>query len=230
MIDMDVLLGNSSPGERDRFYGITIGVVTNNKDPEGFDRVKVKFPWLSDQDESYWARVMAPMAGNQYGLYFLPEVDCEVVVAFEHGDIRFPYILGALWNGKDKPPVTNQDGKNNQRMIKSRSGHVILLDDTQDKEMITIRDKTQENEIIIDSSKKSMTIKVGENLTIEAGGKISLKSSRGDVEIDCQNLSINAKQNCTIEANSNCNIKASSGIGIECMAGVKINNGALEVT
>ncbi|WP_421658670.1 phage baseplate assembly protein V [Leptothermofonsia sp. ETS-13] len=222
MIGMDVLLGNASPGERDRVYGITIGVVTNNKDPEGLGRVKVKFPWRSEQDESYWARVMAAMAGNQYGLYFLPEVGCEVVVAFEHGDIRFPYILGALWNGKDKPPVTNQDGKNNQRMLKSRSGHVILLDDTQDEEMITIRDKSQKNEIIIDSSKKSMMIKVGEELTIETGGKISLKSSKGDLEIDCQNLSINAKQNC--------NIKANSGIGIECMAGVKINNGALEVT
>src|SRR5664280_3415392 len=108
-----------------RITGVVVGVVTNNQDPDGFGRVKVKFPWLSDVDESDWARVAAPMAGNKRGFYFLPEVDDEVLVAFEHGDVRFPYVLGALWNGKDAPPATNGDGKNNVRVIQSRSGHVI---------------------------------------------------------------------------------------------------------
>ncbi len=70
------------------------------------------------------------MAGAGRGLYILPEVDDEVLVAFEHGNPSTPYVLGGLWNGKDKPPEANSDGKNNMRVLKSRSGHVIRLDDT----------------------------------------------------------------------------------------------------
>ena len=117
-----------------RIDGVVVGLVTNNQDPDGQGRVKVKFPWLSDQDESHWARLAAPMAGQDRGAYFLPEVDDEVLLAFEHGDARFPYILGALWNGKDAPPARNDDGKNNLRVIKSRSGHVIKLNDESGRE------------------------------------------------------------------------------------------------
>ena len=78
----------------DRFHGVVVGVVTNNQDPDGMHRVKVRFPWLSGEDESHWARVAAAMAGNDRGAYFLPEVDDEVLVAFEHGDLRL--VLLAL--------------------------------------------------------------------------------------------------------------------------------------
>jgi uncharacterized protein involved in type VI secretion and phage assembly len=226
MTGMDLLV---PPSQENLFYGVTIGLVTNNKDPDGLGRVKVKFPWLSDQEESAWARILSPMAGKERGFYFLPEVDDEVLVAFEHGQVEFPYVLGALWNGRDKPPAKNDDGKNNQRMIKSRSGHVIILDDTEGKEQIIIRDKTQKNEIVIDSKKNSMTIKVEQDLSIETKGKISLKSSGGDLAIECQNLNIQAKQNCEIKANAQVSVQANAGMALKCMAGVKINDGALEV-
>ena len=131
-----------------RITGVAVGVVTNNQDPDGLGRVKVRFPWLSDADESQWARIAAPMAGKDRGVYFLPEVDDEVLVAFEHGDPRFPCVIGALWNGKDAPPATNSDGKNNVRVIKSRSGHIIRLNDEDGKEMIEIIDKSEKNSII----------------------------------------------------------------------------------
>ena len=220
----------SQSDENDRFYGVTIGTVTNNKDEEGLGRVKVQLPRISDTDESYWARVLTPMAGKERGIYFLPEVDDEVLVAFDQGDINYPYILGGLWNGKDKPPATNDDGKNNQRLIKSRSGHQIILDDTKDAEKIIIRDSTGKNEIAIDSKNNSMTVKVEQDFTIEAKGKINIKTSGGDIAIECNNLKIQAKQNCEIKANGNCNIEANAGMGIKCLAGVKINDGALEVT
>ena len=216
--------------ENDHFYGVTIGTVTNNQDEEGLGRVKVKLPRISDTDESYWARVLTPMAGKERGIYFLPEVDDEVLVAFDQGDVNFPYILGGLWNGQDKPPETNEDGKNNKRLIKSRSGHQIILDDTKDAEKIIIQDATGKNEIVIDSKNNAITLKVEQDLTIEAKGKISLKTSGGDVAIECNNLNIQAKQNCEIKANANCNIEANTGMGIKCLAGVKINDGALEVT
>jgi uncharacterized protein involved in type VI secretion and phage assembly len=227
MTGMDLLV---PPSQENLFYGVTIGVVTNNKDPDKLGRIKVKFPWLSDQEESAWARILSPMAGKERGFYFLPEVDDEVLVAFEHGQVEFPYVLGALWNGKDKPPANNDDGKNNQRLIKSRSGHVIIFDDTEGKEQIIIRDKTEKNEIVIDSKKNSMTIKVEQDLSIETKGKISLKSSGGDLAIECQNLNIQAKQNCEIKANAQVSVQANAGMALKCMAGVKINDGALEVT
>ncbi len=219
----------ASSEESSRFYGITVGIVTNNKDEEGMGRVKVKFPWLFDKDESYWARVLTPMAGKERGFYFLPEIDDEVLVAFAHGDISSPYILGALWNGQDKPPELNSDGKNNLRMIKSRSGHQIILDDTENAEKIIIRDSTQKNQIVIDSKNNGISIQVEKDIAIVAKGKISIKSSDGDIEIGCKNLAINTQQNCEIKANSNIKIQANAGMALKCMAGVKINDGALEV-
>jgi len=222
MISMDSLVNLlAQPHQQGRFYGVAVGVVTNIKDPEGLGRVKVKFPWLSEQDESYWARVVTPMAGKERGIYFLPEVEDEVLVVFDRGDMEFPYILGGLWNGQDKPPLSNEDGKNNQRMLKSRSGHTILLDDTENGEKIVISDKTQKNKIEIDSKNNTMTLAVEKDLIVEAKGKISIKTSGGDMAIECQNLEIKAQQNCKVEAKT--------GLEIECAGGVKINNGALEV-
>src|SRR5215475_3124836 len=139
-------------GQTDRFYGVVVGVVTNNQDPENLHRVKVRFPWLDLDHESHWARVVATMAGNGRGAYFLPEVDDEVLVAFEHGSLEHPYVLGSLWNGKDKPHENNSDGKNDNRTIKSRSGHVFRLRDSDNDARIEIIDKTGSNKIVISSS------------------------------------------------------------------------------
>jgi uncharacterized protein involved in type VI secretion and phage assembly len=203
--------------------------VTNNQDPDGLGRVKVKLPWLSEEIESHWARVVTPMAGKGYGVYFLPEVDDEVLVAFEHGVMEFPYVLGALWNGKDTPPVSNEDGKNNLRTIKSRNGHVITLDDTEGQEKIIIRDKTGKNALVIDSAQNTLTIQVEGDLTLTTQGKITLKSGGGDLALEGRNISLQAQQNCDIQANQSCTVQATAGMALKCVAGVNINNGALEV-
>jgi uncharacterized protein involved in type VI secretion and phage assembly len=181
-----------------RIYGVVVGVVTNNQDPDSLGRVKVRFPWLSDDVESHWARILTPMAGEDRGIYFLPEVDDEVLIAFQHGDIHFPYILGSLWNGKDKPPANNSDGKNNIRIIKSRSGHIIRLDDTDGSEKIEIIDKSEKNSIVIDTSANTITIAADADITIQSSsGKLTLKgmgieiSSDADVKIKGQKVEIN---------------------------------------
>ena len=94
--------GNNGPA------GVVIGLVTNNQDPDGQGRVKVKFPWLSDDQESNWARLAMPMAGKNRGLFLLPEVGDEVLVMFEQGDVNHPYVIGAVWNGADTPPLGRQ--------------------------------------------------------------------------------------------------------------------------
>ena len=86
----------TAPAEK--IFGVVTGVVTDNKHPDGAYRVKVKFPSLPQDASSTWARVSAPNGPQSTGLYTLPEVGDEVLVAFVHGDIRHPIVLGTLWN------------------------------------------------------------------------------------------------------------------------------------
>lgn len=186
---LDQLTNDNSDGNR--INGIASGIVTNNQDPDELGRVKLFFPWLSDDNETDWARVVTQMAGSGMGSFFLPEVDDEVLVAFEHGDINCPYVIGSLWNGKQKPPETNSDGKNNIRKITSRSGHEIVLndddsgkqekieihtkaghkivmDDSAGGEKIEIVDKTGSNKMVIDSMQNSINIESAMQLKIKA--------------------------------------------------------------
>ena len=175
LVDEDARAALSS-----RIAGVVVAVVTNTSDPDGLARVKVRFPWLSDADESPWARVACLMAGASRGTYFLPEVDDEVLVAFEQGDVRLPYVVGALWNGKDLPPAKNEDGRNDVRMIKSRSGHVVRLDDTNGAERIEIIDKTGKNKIVIDAA--------GNTIAISSDKDITLSAANGTITLDAQKL------------------------------------------
>lgn len=208
--------------------GVVIGVVTNNQDPDELGRVRVKFPWLSEKDESAWARIVAPMAGNGRGFFILPEVDDEVLVAFEHGDIHRPFIVGALWNGRDKTPLTASsavggDGKVNQRIWKSRAGHTILLDDSAGGEEITIVDKTGNNKIVFHSPDNSMQIKVQGDLTIESQGKITLKAMTG-VDMSSQ-ADFSIKGNSTVDVSSQAQLtlsgQASAELSSSAMTSVK---------
>jgi uncharacterized protein involved in type VI secretion and phage assembly len=198
----------------DRFYGVVIGVVTNNKDPDGLGRVKASLPWMADQVETDWARVVTPMAGPQRGIYFLPEVNDEVLVAFEHGNPGAPYVLGGLWNGKDKPPESNSDGKNNFHTIKSRSGHLIRLSDTENEEKIEIIDKSTKNTIVISS--KDNTI------TITADADITIKSNSGKLKLNGKGVEITSTDAVKIEASQNMDLKSSAQLNIKGSA-VNIN-------
>src|ERR1043166_1065056 len=111
-----------------KIRGVQLAIVVDNKDGEGNPgyRVKVKFPWLSEQDTTFWARIAVPMAGADRGSYVLPESDDQVLVVFEHGDIDRPIVVGALWSKKQEPVENNQSGDNNTKLIKSRCGHRII--------------------------------------------------------------------------------------------------------
>lgn len=168
--------------------GVAVGIVTDNEDPKDLGRVKLRFPWRDADDESHWARIATEMAGTEYGTYFLPEIDDEVLVAFENGDVHRPFVIGALWNGTQKPPQTNDDGKNDIREIRSRSDHTIAFDDADDGS-ITIR-TTDGNEIVIDDSGTSETIRICDE---KADNSITLDSESGTVEINAKSeLSLSA--------------------------------------
>jgi phage baseplate assembly protein V len=104
-----------------RFTGVIVGTVKDVDDPNGLGRIRVEFPWLGGESQSHWAPIAAPMAGGGRGIFFMPEVGDEAIVAFDHGDIDQAIVLGFLWNGQDRPPSTNV----HERMIRSVNGHTI---------------------------------------------------------------------------------------------------------
>jgi uncharacterized protein involved in type VI secretion and phage assembly len=188
-----------------RIPGVVVGIVTNNQDPDGMGRIKVRLPFSSDADESNWARIAAPMAGKERGFYFLPEIDDEVLVAFAHGDPRLPFILGALWNGQDPPPAKNDDGKNDVRVLKSRSGHIIRLTDKDGEEKIEIIDM-KGNSLIFDAANKLVKINSIQDITLSAAnGTIKLIGnaieivSRSATTVDAQSLDMKASGTMTFK-------------------------------
>lgn len=180
----DAANGATADDERQRLYGVVVGVVTDNRDPQSLGRVKVRFPWLPNPEDTFWAMIAVPMAGKERGTYFLPEIDDTVLVAFAHGDPSRPYILGALWTKSAPPPETNADGKNNKRLIRSRSGLQIEFDDADGREKLTISDADSEYAITLNPADKRLTIESAGDLTIRAQGKVTIEGK--EVEIAAQ--------------------------------------------
>jgi uncharacterized protein involved in type VI secretion and phage assembly len=181
--------GRRSGGEK--VDGVVLGIVTNVSDPDGLGRVKLRFPWLSEQYESDWARVVQLGAGAQRGLVLLPEVNDEVLVTFEHGDTRRPYVVGGLFNGVDKPPypdeVDKDSGKVRVRALRSRAGHELVFTDTDGKEKVELRTKDNKVSIVLDAANGGLTIHTSgavtvnadKDLTIDAKGSGTIKAAKG---------------------------------------------------
>src|SRR3954469_25816758 len=162
-----------------KIRGVQLAIVVDNKD--GVDnpgyRVKVKFPWLNEQETSFWARIAVPMGGSGRGTYVLPEIDDQVLVVFEHGDINRPIVIGGLWSKKQEPVEVNQSGKNNTKLIKSRCGHRIIFDDKEGAEKIIIVDNTKKNKIVLDSVNKVVKIESDGDIEVIAKSNVIMHSN-----------------------------------------------------
>jgi uncharacterized protein involved in type VI secretion and phage assembly len=176
------------PGAGSAQPGVAVGLVTSNADPEGQGRVKVRFPALSDTLESTWASVVTPMAGSGRGLYLMPEEGDTVLVAFEQGDVDRPFVLGGFWAGREKPPQTGHE----VRVLRSRSGHVVRLDDTDGAERIEIVDRTGNNSITIETATNEITVHAAGPVTVAADGDLSL-TAKGRLELSGQEVTVSAK-------------------------------------
>lgn len=128
----------------EKISGVVVGTVTNNQDPEGLGRVKVKITIREDDSETNWAPVATLMAGNGSGSLFVPEVGDRVLVAFLLGDIEEPYVIGMLWDSENTPPAGDDSGiqTNNVRKIVSRSGHELIFDDSSILSGVTLKTRT----------------------------------------------------------------------------------------
>ena len=197
--------GGGAGAERGPINGVVPALVTNIDDPEQLYRVKLKFPWLADDYESDWCRCVAPGAGPQSGVMFLPEVNDEVLVAFEMGDIRRPYILGGLWNGVDKPRLGDDpfdNGKVNRRGIVSRKGHRFIFHDSDSKSGIVLRSSNDKLNVSINETDLEIGIRSDGTIEIEATGNISVKTDA--------DITIKSSKNITIEASAQLTLKGAT--------------------
>jgi uncharacterized protein involved in type VI secretion and phage assembly len=179
--------------------GVVNALVSNIDDPDSLGRIKVTFPWLGDKSETHWARVSAIGAGNERGVLIMPEVGDEVLVAFDHGDPRLPYVIGGLYNGQDKPAVPNavDNGKVVQRAIVARNGHQLVLDDKDD--VITIATGDGQHKVVIDQKSKKILVdtagdvevKAQQNVTIKAAADMNLEAT-GAFELKANGVTIDA--------------------------------------
>ena len=174
--------------EAGKVYEPVIGLVTDNKDPSKLGRVKVKIPILSDTDTTDWVPIVMLGAGKNRGWFFIPEIDDEVLLMFEHGDVNRPLVVAALYNGKDKPPDKNPGG-NPRRMIKSRTGHKITFDD--DQMQIILEDGTKKGKITFDSNNNKIIIEA-------LDGDVCFQSPQGEMKIVAKSAEFKAGKNLEI--------------------------------
>lgn len=204
--------------------GVAWGVVIDNKHPTGAYMVKCKLPWIKSSadgdDEDFvttWVRVVSPMAGGGRGFYCLPEKEDEVLLAFVHGNVRQPVVIGSVWNDTDKTPhgddapadtedplgnklgiadsaTDTTDDKNNARMLISRAGSALIFDDTEGKEKIILK------------SAKGSTVNINDEAEVlsfydhagevyigldKKNKKITIESKEGDIDIFCKKGTLN---------------------------------------
>jgi len=206
--------------------GVVVALVTDNNDPNNAARVKLKFPWLDDNYESDWARITQLGAGPDSGAHFIPEVNDEVLVAFEFGDIRRPYVVGSLHNGQDKPKLGSglfDNGKVKRRGFISRKGHQFLFFDDASKSGVAF--------ISSDGKLKISLNETNSEIHIKSAGKVRVESQQ-DMTLESQaNLNLKAGQGLKVEAGTNLDLKGGSGAKLDGGPQLEVKaSGQLKVT
>lgn len=180
-------------GAAARHFGVYPAIVTDIVDRKHLGRIEVKLPWLGKdaggQDVRTWATLLSPYAGDDQGIEVLPAVDTQVVVAFEAGDLRRPYIVGAAWNGKEKLPVSPQ-AANNKRVWRSRAKSVLEFDDTAGAAKITLR-MSSGHTVVLDDGARQVQVKHanGSVITLTAAGSITIRAN-STVDVTASTLNV----------------------------------------
>ncbi len=195
-------------------YGVEVGIVTNVQDPNKLGRIKLQLPRLPGGPETDWARVAQPAAGAGRGFYWLPEVGDEVLIAFELGQANRPYVLGALWNGKDKPMDGAYADDNTTRMIQTKSGHKIVLCDKPGEEKIVIADKSGNRTITFDVKAKKLLVEAKE-------GDIELHAEK-KIVLDCEDLEVKTSKTAKLDVGSNFSLKVGADATIKADGNLKL--------
>jgi uncharacterized protein involved in type VI secretion and phage assembly len=227
----------ASPPLDEKLHGVYPAIVTDiASDPASgavakdgaAGEVRVKMPWLDSQYQSAWMRVVTVGGGADRGLFVLPEINDEVLVAFEFGDPRRGYVIGGLYNGKDPAPRKEKDlgvaeGKVHHRVWRSKTGQEVLFSDKDGEVHLVLQDKTKKSFIKIDTTKKvisvesdamAVKVKTDQTVDVEAKQNVTIKSEK-DVIIEGLNVNVKAKTNLNLEATSNATLKGTAGAKVE---------------
>ena len=206
------LLPRSATGLGGHWYGVYPALVMDIKDPDGQGRVKISLPWSPDGSSARyeaWARLATLMGGNNRGSWFIPDVNDEVLVSFAAGDPRWPFVLGSLWNGTDQSPqAMDAEGNNNLKVLRSRNGVKITLDDQNGQEKLV------------------METPGGQKVTLQDGpGVIEIQDSNGNsIKLESSGITINASAKVTVNASQ---VTVSTGL-LKVDAGTSIFSGLVK--
>ncbi|MGC9466970.1 MAG: VgrG-related protein [Anaerolineae bacterium] len=201
-------LGVREPTER--YPGAVVGIVTNTDDPKNWGRVKVKFPWMTEDAESDWARVISPGAGPDAGLFTLPEVDDEVIVIFEQGDFRRPYILGGVWSGQHALPPGVPGSGNERPLVRtwySRTGHHITVYDNADNKIEIVTNGG--HKVVLDDANRGITI------SSSGGLKMTLEDSGSKITVEGNEIEVKANGNLKIQSGANMDLQAGGQVNVK---------------
>jgi uncharacterized protein involved in type VI secretion and phage assembly len=193
-------MGHSASKRQARWYGLYPALVTDVKDPDGQGGVKVKLR-APETGAAYeeWARLATLMAGNNRGSWFVPDVSDKVLVGFEGGDPRRPYVVGALWNSSNPPPqAMDPAGRNLKKVLRSRNGVKVTLDDTDGQEQLVLETpggqkvtlKDGPGAVLVEDSNGNSVELEPSGITVTASAKVTVNAST--VEISAGALTVNA--------------------------------------
>lgn len=223
--------------------GIAIAKITDIKDPKNLNRVKCAYITADKETgETGWIFCITPFGGNEYGVFFQPNVGDIVAIAYENGDIHRPFVIGCLWVGKTKPPLTVKDGKNEEYKLITPNKSFVDFVDTKDKQKITVStpkgrklvfdDEKQEISITDGKSSikisekngtteltcdKKLTIKVGQGATIEidgTSGSVKIKGNK-EVNIEAAQIAVKASGTGELSANGSLEVKSSGMLTVK---------------
>lgn len=201
-------------GGRQLYFGLYPAIVTDVVDPDSLGRIEIKFPWLGTdgaEEVRAWATLLSPYADNDQGFQALPGVDSQVVVAFEAGNLRRPYIVGACWNGRESLPVT-PEAANNKRVIKTRAQSILEFDDSEGVAKITLAMQSG-HKLELDDAAQTVTLthSNGSVVRFTAAGQIEIQAN-ATVEVTASAVNVHAPV-ATFDGMVNCTtLNASVGV------------------
>jgi uncharacterized protein involved in type VI secretion and phage assembly len=177
-----------------RHFGVYPAIVTDIVDPLSMGRIEIKLPWLGGQgadDVRAWATLLTPYADDDQGIEILPSVDTQVVVAFEAGDLRRPYMIGASWNGRETLPESPA-APNNKRLWKTRAGSLLEFDDTDGASKVTVSMQSG-HKVVLDDAAQEVTVEHsnGCSVKIDIAGRVAIQAN-SSVEITAPTVNVHA--------------------------------------
>lgn len=191
--------------------GVAVAEVIDNIDPTNQGRVQLSLPWMPGVEP--WGRVACGSGGKGRGMYFMPQVGDEVLVAFHHGDVREVYIIGSLWSTKDRPPTKSLQDPVNRRVIRTPVGHEIELDDKEKTVTVktttghTLRMEPSKIEVKTDGGSATITLEASGAMKIEAQTSITMKAPQ--ITLDATTLTLKSSGPASLSAGAVCEVKGS---------------------